>query len=93
MDRKQAIKRVVLGSAALATIGAGVAVSMATPPPPPPPPPPDPYAGLPSAMHLTGVVRDFRARNVAGGHPDFELAPTAGLGPAPPVPTATSTSR
>jgi fibro-slime domain-containing protein len=31
-------------------------------------------------MHLTGVVRDFRARNAAGGHPDFELSPTAGLG-------------
>jgi len=31
-------------------------------------------------MHLTGVVRDFRARNVAGGQPDFELTPTGGLG-------------
>jgi fibro-slime domain-containing protein len=31
-------------------------------------------------MHLTGVVRDFRARNVAGGHQDFELVPGAGLG-------------
>jgi fibro-slime domain-containing protein len=29
---------------------------------------------------MTGVVRDFRARNAAGGHADFELSPTAGLG-------------
>jgi len=80
MNRKLTMKRVVLGSAAVAAIGAGVAVSTATPPPPPPPPPPDPYQSLPSAMHLTGVMRDFRARNAAGGHPDFELNPSAGLG-------------
>jgi fibro-slime domain-containing protein len=31
-------------------------------------------------VHMNGVARDFRARNAAGGHPDFELAPAAGLG-------------
>ena len=44
---------------------------------PPPPPPPD----LPMTLVLTGVVRDFHARNVPTvGHPDFELSPGAGYG-------------
>jgi fibro-slime domain-containing protein len=40
----------------------------------------DPYAALPSSMRMEGVVRDFRARNVAGGHADMELTPASGFG-------------
>jgi fibro-slime domain-containing protein len=35
---------------------------------------------LPETIQLTGVVRDFKARNVAGGHPDFQRQPTSGFG-------------
>jgi len=42
-------------------------------------PPPDNFGGLPSALTLTGVVRDMRERSVTGGHPDFERQPTAGF--------------
>ncbi|HYF13711.1 MAG TPA: fibro-slime domain-containing protein [Phycisphaerales bacterium] len=31
-------------------------------------------------VELAGVVRDFRAANVRGGHPDFETTPTQGRG-------------
>ncbi len=31
------------------------------------------FADLPDTLTLTGVVRDFRARNEANGHPDFEM--------------------
>jgi fibro-slime domain-containing protein len=34
--------------------------------------PESPGETLPETLTLTGVVRDFRAFNVAGGHPDFE---------------------
>lgn len=34
---------------------------------------------LPETIQLTGVVRDFKARQVAGGHPDFQRQPTAGF--------------
>ncbi len=40
----------------------------------------DPYAGLPLSITLTGVVRDFNERSVAGGHSDFERKPTGGFG-------------
>jgi len=40
----------------------------------------DPYAGLPSELVLSGVVRDFRERQLPGGHPDMELDPAAGFG-------------
>jgi fibro-slime domain-containing protein len=40
----------------------------------------DPYAHLPATRELTGVVRDFRDRQVAGGHPDFNIEPEGGLG-------------
>lgn len=40
----------------------------------------DPYAALPSTLQLTGVVRDVKERSVSGGHPDFELNPSAGFG-------------
>jgi fibro-slime domain-containing protein len=40
----------------------------------------DAYANLPSTLELAGVVRDFKERSVAGGHPDFERAPTGGFG-------------
>lgn len=40
---------------------------------------PDPFAQLPMAIELNGVVRDFRA-SVNGGHPDFERQPTSGYG-------------
>lgn len=38
----------------------------------------DPYSNLPSTLTLTGTVRDFKAREQAGGHTDFEWQPTAG---------------
>ena len=34
----------------------------------------------PPTVSLTGVVRDFRERTVAGGHPDFERRPAEGFG-------------
>ncbi len=37
-------------------------------------------SGLPEAITLTGVVRDFRERSVSGGHPDFERRPAGGFG-------------
>ncbi len=40
----------------------------------------DPYASLPGQLVLTGVVRDFKERSVAGGHTDFELNPSGGFG-------------
>jgi fibro-slime domain-containing protein len=40
----------------------------------------DRYASLPGTIQLTGVVRDFKERTAAGGHPDFERQPTAGFG-------------
>ncbi|MEZ6211717.1 MAG: fibro-slime domain-containing protein [Phycisphaerales bacterium] len=32
------------------------------------------FADLPDEITLTGVVRDFRARNETNGHPDFEMS-------------------
>lgn len=32
----------------------------------------DPYAALPSTLGLTATIRDFKAYNQTGGHPDFE---------------------
>jgi len=40
----------------------------------------DRYASLPGTIQLTGVVRDFKERTAAGGHPDFERQPTSGFG-------------
>ena len=40
----------------------------------------DPYAALPASVELTGVVRDFKERGVTGGHSDFELSPSGGMG-------------
>jgi fibro-slime domain-containing protein len=40
----------------------------------------DPFGGMPSTLVLTGVVRDFKERSVAGGHTDFERQPAAGFG-------------
>jgi len=34
----------------------------------------------PSTVTVSGVVRDFKERTVAGGHPDFEKRPTEGFG-------------
>jgi len=34
----------------------------------------------PQSITLTGVVRDFKERSVAGGHPDFEAVPAGGYG-------------
>lgn len=39
----------------------------------------DRFAHLPSSVQLTGVVRDFKEKSVAGGHPDFERQPTSGF--------------
>lgn len=38
----------------------------------------DPYDYLPDSVEVTGVVRDFRDRQVADGHPDFNMVPTDG---------------
>ncbi|MFM9996111.1 MAG: fibro-slime domain-containing protein [Phycisphaerales bacterium] len=40
---------------------------------------PDPFSQLPSTVTLTGIVRDFRSRDV-GGHADFQRQPTGGFG-------------
>jgi fibro-slime domain-containing protein len=34
----------------------------------------------PETVELTGVIRDFDERTVAGGHPDFEITPNLGYG-------------
>ncbi len=34
---------------------------------------------LPPTIQLTGVIRDFKAQNASGGHPDFQRQPTAGF--------------
>jgi fibro-slime domain-containing protein len=34
---------------------------------------------LPPTIQLTGVVRDFKAQNAAGGHADFQRQPTGGF--------------
>jgi fibro-slime domain-containing protein len=39
-----------------------------------------PSSDPPESITLTGVVRDFLARNVSGGHPDFERQPDGGFG-------------
>jgi len=36
-------------------------------------------SSLPATIQLTGVVRDFKARNASGGHPDFQRQPTSGF--------------
>lgn len=40
----------------------------------------DPYSSLPATLTLSGVVRDFKERTVAGGHADFERQPASGFG-------------
>ena len=40
----------------------------------------DANATRPEGINLTGVVRDFRERNIPGGHPDFEVDPVEGFG-------------
>lgn len=32
----------------------------------------DPFAYLPDTLSLNAVIRDFKAKNASGGHPDFE---------------------
>jgi fibro-slime domain-containing protein len=39
-----------------------------------------PPADAPDHIVLTGIVRDFREKSVAGGHPDFENQPDNGFG-------------
>ncbi|MCA9276299.1 MAG: fibro-slime domain-containing protein [Phycisphaerales bacterium] len=38
------------------------------------------YSNLPDQITLTGTVRDFNERTVAGGHTDFEFRPSGGFG-------------
>jgi fibro-slime domain-containing protein len=40
----------------------------------------DPTSGLPNALELTAMIRDFKPSSATGGHPDFERQPTAGFG-------------
>jgi fibro-slime domain-containing protein len=37
-------------------------------------------SSLPQTLTLTGIARDFRARDESGGHPDFQRQPTRGFG-------------
>lgn len=37
-------------------------------------------SGLPAYLDLTLMVRDFKPRGTAGGHPDFERQPSGGFG-------------
>lgn len=62
-------KRLLLVAAALAT-GLPAPAALATA---------DQHAGLPETIILTGVIRDFKARD-EGGHPDFQRRPDAGFG-------------
>ncbi len=62
-------KRLLLVATALAT-GLPAPAALATA---------DQHAGLPETMVLTGVVRDFKARD-EGGHADFQRRPDAGFG-------------
>ena len=36
--------------------------------------------GPPESVKITGVVRDFKAMDQSGGHPDFENNPENGMG-------------
>lgn len=38
------------------------------------------FDSMPTTITLTGVIRDFRERSEAGGHPDFERQPAWGFG-------------
>lgn len=40
----------------------------------------DGFSALPSTITLVGTARDFRARELTNGHPDFQRQPTAGFG-------------
>ena len=40
----------------------------------------DAFSSLPNTLVLSGVVRDFKERSVAGGHADFEAVPAGGYG-------------
>lgn len=62
-------KRLLLVATALAT-GLPAPAALATA---------DQHAGLPETIILTGVIRDFKARD-EGGHPDFQRRPDAGFG-------------
>lgn len=39
----------------------------------------DMFGSLPGSITLTGTIRDFKARDQAGGHPDFQRQPTRGF--------------
>jgi hypothetical protein len=74
MNRKTAAH--VLTCSAIAVLGAGVYVMT----------PIMPRATLAAplaeddVMRLVGVVRDFKERTLANGHPDFEITPVGGFG-------------
>lgn len=40
----------------------------------------DPFDYLPTSVEVTGTVRDFRDRQTADGHPDFNMLPEGGAG-------------
>ncbi|MCC6321146.1 MAG: fibro-slime domain-containing protein [Phycisphaerales bacterium] len=40
----------------------------------------DTFSSLPESITLMGVVRDFKGKDEAGGHPDFEMVPKRGYG-------------
>ncbi|CAG0950119.1 hypothetical protein PHYC_00154 [Phycisphaerales bacterium] len=39
---------------------------------------PDPFENLSGSLRISGVVRDFRDQQTAGGHPDFNIIPASG---------------
>lgn len=40
----------------------------------------DQYSSLPAQLTLVGTIRDFKARELNGGHPDFQRQPSGGFG-------------
>lgn len=72
--------RLVPTAAAVALAGGLVASSFVLAQPAPTAGSSDRFASLPSTLTLSGTVRDFRAREQQGGHPDFQRPPTAGFG-------------
>jgi len=53
----------MIGLAALVAVSAGLATATGTT---------DPYSNLPSTLSIDAVIRDFKAKEAVGGHPDFQ---------------------
>jgi len=66
--------RITLTSALLGLLICPGSAPQAVADDPPDAPPP------PATILLTGIIRDFREATALGGHPDFEVMPSTGLG-------------